>query len=155
MTAEPDNKTSNWFALYCKSRHERQVRDRLLNKGVTAYIADYETRVMWGERRRKVRKNVLPGYVLIHADIDATAYLHILETQGVVKFVGEKWPALSTIPEPQIEAMQILIMLIFLPILFLSKWKMFNYLRLLIAIITCIAAIVWMFERISGNTVLT
>jgi transcription antitermination factor NusG len=99
----------HWYAVYCKSRHERLVNERLLAKGITTYLADYETRVQWGIRLRKVKKNLLPGYVLVQAQMDSRAYLNILQTQSVVKFVGNPWPKLSWIPDDQVESLQLLL----------------------------------------------
>lgn len=98
-----------WFALYCKSRHEHQVDTRLKRKGITTYVASYEARVQWGSRVRKVKKNLLPGYLLVRTGIDPELYLAILQTQGVVKFVGNPWPHLSAIPERQVESLQLLL----------------------------------------------
>ncbi len=98
-----------WYAIYCKSRHEHMVNDRLAAKGVTAYLADRETRVQWGERQRKIKKNLLPGYVLVQAEMNPRVYLEVLQTQSVVKFVGNPWPNLSWIPEEQVESLRLLL----------------------------------------------
>jgi transcription antitermination factor NusG len=100
---------THWYAIYCKSRHERQVNERLFIKNITTYLADYETRVQWGARLRKVRKNLLPGYVLVQAQMDSRAYLDILQTPSVVKFVGNPWPRLSWIPDDQVESLRLLL----------------------------------------------
>ena len=98
-----------WFALYCKSRHESQVDLRLKSKGVQTFLAAFETRVLWGTRWRKVRKNLLPGYLLINEKMTPAKYLTILQTPGVVKFVGKPWPDLSKIPEEQVQSLQLLL----------------------------------------------
>jgi transcription antitermination factor NusG len=98
-----------WYAIYCKSRHERIVNERLMVKGVTTYLADREIRVQWGERQRKVRKNLLTGYVLVQAAMNPKIYLEILQTASVVKFVGNPWPNLSWIPEEQVENLRLLL----------------------------------------------
>jgi transcription antitermination factor NusG len=99
----------HWYAVYCKSRHERRVHDRLTVKGVASYLADYETRVQWGARLRKFRKNLLPGYVLVQARLDPKIYLAILQTESVVKFVGRPWPKLSWIPDEQVQSLRLLL----------------------------------------------
>jgi hypothetical protein len=48
-----------------------------------------------------------------------------------------------------IEAMQIIIMGLFFPILWMSKFKVYHYLRVAIAIFTIFAAFVWLIERIT------
>ncbi len=99
----------HWYAIYCKNRHENQVNLRLRDKAVETYLADYETRVLWGTRWRKVRKNLLPGYLLVYERMTPEKYLKILQTPGVVKFVGKPWPALSRIPEEQVRSLQLLL----------------------------------------------
>ncbi|MCL4708162.1 hypothetical protein KJ068_23640 [bacterium] len=99
----------HWYAIYCKSRHERIVRDRLTAKGIENYLADYVTRVKWGTRLRKFKKNLLPGYVLVRANMQPDIYLTILQTQSVVKFVGRPWPRLSWIPDEQVRSLRLLL----------------------------------------------
>lgn len=100
---------THWYAIYCKSRHERIVDGRLRTKGVATYLADCEIRVQWGERRRKVRKNLMPGYVLVQAEMNPRVYLEILQTHSVVKFVGKPWPNLTCIPDDQVENLRLLL----------------------------------------------
>src|SRR5262245_35515436 len=80
-----------WYALYCRSRHERTVHASLLAKGYDSYLADCRTRVKHGTRLRIVQKNLMPGYVLISAAITPIVYLDILQTKSVVHFVGRAW----------------------------------------------------------------
>jgi transcription antitermination factor NusG len=101
---------SLWYAIYCRHKHERVVNDVLATKGILSYLAEYETRVQWGTRCRKVRKNMLPGYVLVNMPAhDSELYLHVLQTHGVVKFVGKPWPQLSAIPTEQIDSVKALL----------------------------------------------
>ncbi len=99
----------HWYALHCKSRHERQVDYRLRAKGIQTYLAEYETVAQWGERRRKVQKNLLPGYVLVHAQMSARTHLEVLQTPSVVKIVGKPWPQLSPIPEEQMASLRLML----------------------------------------------
>jgi transcription antitermination factor NusG len=78
-------------------------------KSITTYLAEREMRVRWGERWRKVRVNLLPGYVLVQAEMNPRIYLEILQTQSVVKFVGNPWPNLSWIPDEQVESLRLLL----------------------------------------------
>jgi transcription antitermination factor NusG len=100
----------NWYAIYCKHKHERVVHSALTAKGVDSYLAEYETRAQWGTRLHKIKRNLLPGYVLVHIPAhDSGAYLSVLQTHGVVKFVGRPWPQLSAIPDEQIDSVQLLL----------------------------------------------
>jgi transcription antitermination factor NusG len=99
----------HWYAIYCKSRHERRVHNRLTAKGIVSYLADYETKAQWGPRLRKFTKNLLPGYVLVQACMDPKIYLKILQTESVVKFVGRPYPQLSWIPDKQVQSLRLLL----------------------------------------------
>lgn len=98
-----------WYALHCKSRHERQVDLRLRAKGVATYLAECESLAQWGARRRKVKKNLLPGYILVHTHMEARRHLEILQTAGVVKIVGKPWPHLSWIPQEQVASLRLML----------------------------------------------
>lgn len=100
----------NWYAIYCRHKHERVVHDVLTAKGINSYLAEYETRAQWGTRLRKIRKNLLPGYVLVQMPArDSEIYLSVVQTHGVVKIVGRPWPQLSAIPVEQIESVKLLL----------------------------------------------
>lgn len=101
-----ESSAARWYAVYCKSRHERAVSKHVAEKGLSAYVADYETRVLWGRRARRVLRNLLPGYVLLRVNMDSRSYLTILQTPGVVRLVGSHWPRLSWIPDEQMESLQ-------------------------------------------------
>lgn len=98
-----------WYALYCRSRHERMVHARLQEKGYDSYLADYGTRMKHGIRLRIMQKNLLPGYVLINAAMTPKVYLDVLQTKSVVHFVGRTWPDLSWIPVDQVESLKLLL----------------------------------------------
>lgn len=99
----------HWYAIYCKSRHEHRVHNRLRAKGIVSYLADYEIKAQWGSRLRKTTKNLLPGYVLVQACMDPQIYHQILQTESVVKFVGRPWPQLSWIPDDQVHSLRLLL----------------------------------------------
>lgn len=99
----------HWYALHCKSRHERQVEARLSAQGFTTYLAEHEIMAQWGARRRRVKKNILPGYVLVRAQMEARKHLTILQTTSVVKIVGKPWPQLSWIPDEQVESLRLML----------------------------------------------
>ncbi|MDQ7065660.1 MAG: transcription termination/antitermination NusG family protein [candidate division KSB1 bacterium] len=98
-----------WYAIYCKSRHDVQVRNRLKSKGIQTYLAEYRTRVRWGQRIRKVTRNLLPGYVLVRIQLTPKNYLRVLQTQGVVRFIDKPWPHVPWIPDEQVDSLRLLL----------------------------------------------
>ena len=63
----------------------------------------------WGARQREVKKNLVPGYLFLQAQMDAGNYHRVLQTPSVVKLVGNSWPRLSWIPEEQIESVRLVL----------------------------------------------
>jgi len=98
-----------WYVVYCKHRHDRTVAERLAGDGFQTYLAEYATRVTWNTRRRRVKRNLLPGYLFLQASMDAENYIRVLQTPGVVKLVGHPWPRLSWVPDEQIESLWLLL----------------------------------------------
>jgi len=85
------------------------VADRLTGDGFQTCLAEYETGVLWGTRRRQVKRNLLPGYLFLQARLTVEGYVRVLRTPGVVKLVGNPWPRLSWVPEEQIESLRLLL----------------------------------------------
>jgi transcription antitermination factor NusG len=85
------------------------VAERLIGNGLHAYVAEYETRVLWGARRRQIKTNLLPGYVFVEAAMDLERYVRLLQTPGVVKLVGNPWPRLSWVPVEQFKSLQLVL----------------------------------------------
>jgi transcription antitermination factor NusG len=81
----------------------------LTGDGFQTYLAEYETRVLWGTRRRQVKRNLLPSYVFLRASMDAESYVRVLQTPGVVRLVGNTWPRLSWVPDEQIDSLYLLL----------------------------------------------
>ena len=98
-----------WYVAYCKHRHDHTAAERLAGDGFHTYLAEYETRVVWGSRGRQVKRNLLPGYLFLEANMDSESYIRVLQTQGVVKLVGNPWPRLSWVPEEQLESLRLLL----------------------------------------------
>ena len=98
-----------WYVVYCRHRHDRTVAERLTGDGFQTYLAEYETRVMWGTRRRQVKRNLLSSYVFLRGRMDAETYIGVLQTPGVVKLAGNAWPRLSWVPDEQIDSLRLLL----------------------------------------------
>lgn len=92
-----------WYALYTKSRHEKQVFEKLQEKGINAYLPLVPRISQWKDRKKKVKEPLIRGYVFVK--IDNHLRVDVLQTPGVVYFVkiGSEIPE---IPEWQIDAMR-------------------------------------------------
>ena len=89
-----------WYAIYVRSKHEKNVHSALLNKGIESSLPLKTVIRQWSDRKKKVEIPLFRGYVFIRIDIRKDKF-NILKTDGVVKFIGiGKNP--SRIPDEQI-----------------------------------------------------
>lgn len=90
-----------WYAVYVRSRFERKVHQTFQEKKIESFLPLIETCRQWSDRKKKVEEPLFKGYVFVHVSGLAEKY-SILETDGVVKFVGVgRTP--SVIPDREIE----------------------------------------------------
>lgn len=100
----PDREDNlHWFALYCKSRHEKKVARQLDEKGIINYLPLKREVRQWSDRKKTVEVPLFRGYVFVR--IPENYQIPVLETYGAVTFVkfGGK---LVPIPEEQIESVK-------------------------------------------------
>ena len=96
-----------WYAIYVRSRHEKNVHSALLNKDIESFLPVKTVIRQWSDRKKKVEVPLFRGYVFIRIDIREDKF-NILKTDGVVKFIGiGKNP--SRIPDEQIHWMHIIV----------------------------------------------
>lgn len=94
-----------WYALYCKSRHEKKVAKQLEEKEIAHYLPLRREIRQWSDRKKWVEVPLFRGYVFVN--IPATLQIPVLETYGAVTFVkfGGK---LIPIREEQIESVRVI-----------------------------------------------
>lgn len=78
-----------WYAVYVRSRFEKKVYRMLLDKHITSFLPLLETWKQWSDRKKKVSDPLFRGYVFVNIDMRHD-HLSVLETEGVVKFIGIK-----------------------------------------------------------------
>lgn len=96
---------AKWYALYCKSRHEKRVARQLDEKNIIHYLPLKTEVRQWSDRKKQVELPLFRGYVFVH--IPPSMQIPVLETYGAVTFVkfgGELVP----IREEQIEAVKVI-----------------------------------------------
>ena len=96
----------HWYALYLRSRYEKHAHHLLLDKGVDSFLPLIEEVHTWSDRKKKVEEPLFHGYLFVKTDL--TDRVAILQTDGVVHFVGIKGKV-SPIPDEQINWVKILI----------------------------------------------
>ncbi len=103
-----DPQLTHWYAIYTKSRHEKKVYDRLLEKKMEIFLPLVERWSRRKDRRKKVVLPLFPSYLFVRAWMDPYTHVEILKTDSVVRILGNNGKPLP-IPDEQIFAIQALI----------------------------------------------
>src|SRR5919108_3280134 len=95
---------SEWYALYTRPRHEKQVFQELFEKEIEAFLPTYKVRRRWSDRYKVIDEPLFKNYLFVNVDYDRR-YYDTLRPYGAVGFVifdGKPAP----IPENEIEAVR-------------------------------------------------
>lgn len=91
-----------WYAIQTHSRHEKQVRDRLLAVGIEPLLPLGKQCRQWSDRKVWTTLPLFSGYCF--ASFALTRSLAVLQTPGVVRIVGTVRP--EPIPAEEIAVLQ-------------------------------------------------
>jgi transcriptional antiterminator NusG len=94
--------TRNWFAIQTRSRHEKMVARQLEQSGLESFLPLSTEVRNWSDRRKLVELPLFPGYAFVHIAYSPQQKLRVLQTEGVVGFVGKQGQGIA-IPTSQIE----------------------------------------------------
>ncbi len=86
LGSDSDVRTSRWYALFVRSRHEKVVESGLRGKGYSAFSPFYRTKRQRVDRIAEIDVPLFPGYVFCY--FDSNVRLPILTTPGLVGVVG-------------------------------------------------------------------
>lgn len=104
--AEMQSPTSScWYAVYTRSRHEKQVAQQLDGRRIETFLPLCTEVHRWKDRFKKVEVPIFSSYVFAQFPARSSERLSILKTPGVVRIVGfgqEDAP----VPEEQIAALR-------------------------------------------------
>jgi transcription antitermination factor NusG len=92
----------HWYALQTHSRHETQVRNRLLSVGIEPLLPLVKQCRQWSDRKVWTTLPLFAGYCF--ARFALTDSLAVLKTPGIVRIVGSLKP--EPIPSDEIVALQ-------------------------------------------------
>lgn len=94
-----------WFAVQTKPRHEKKVNSELLEKGIHSFLPLHRERRRWSDRYRWVELPLFSQYLFARLPVSAESRARVLQTTGVVQFVGA--PGRGTpVPDEQIDSLQ-------------------------------------------------
>lgn len=92
-----------WYVLRTRSRHEKVVRDQLLEREIQTFLPLYERWSRWKDRRKKIAFPLFSGYCF--ARFPLTERLRVLNCVGAVELVGVRgFP--EPVPDKEIEALE-------------------------------------------------
>ena len=105
--SRPDQITGlHWYALRTRSRHEKMVRDQLVQQGIEPLLPTVKRLNQWKDRKKEVEVPLFSGYCFVRFTSDQK--LSVLKTVGVVDIVGGGQRP-EPIPDEEITAIQTLI----------------------------------------------
>ncbi len=96
-------KCSRWYAIYTRSRHEKLVRNTLVQKGVESFLPLRQVLSQWKDRRKWVEKPLFPGYVFVRTQ--QTQLYGVAMVRGVVYVLGSGGKP-TAVPDDQVEAIR-------------------------------------------------
>ena len=95
-----------WFALRTRYRHEHQVRDQLVAKGIEFFLPTVTRWSRWKDRKKRIEWPLFEGYCF--ARFGASDRLSVLSSVGVIEIVScNKRPAV--IPDHEIAGIRRLV----------------------------------------------
>ena len=96
---------AQWYALYTRSRNEKKVTERLIEKGIEAYVPLHKVLHQWSDRKKWVEEPLIRSYVFVKILQDQ--YYEVLNTPGAVRYIFFSGKA-ATIPDRQIDLLMLI-----------------------------------------------
>ena len=95
-----------WYALKTRSRHEKRVRDHLVQRDIDTFLPLCESWRQWKDRKKKVELPLFPGYCFARFPlIDRLRVLNVLGVADLVSINGRP----EAIREEELTAIQQLV----------------------------------------------
>lgn len=98
-----DSDEIRWYAVHCRSRHEKYVQEHLACKSLEVFLPLFESVHRWKDRRRVVALPIFPGYLFVRAVV--CDRMKIATTPGVVQIVSAQGQPVP-VPDHEIQALQ-------------------------------------------------
>jgi len=113
-SGEMTGKKEKWYVVHTYSGYENKVKNNLEHRIDSMHMKDriYEVVVPVEDvleyksgKKQLVQKKLLPGYILIHMDLDDDSWYVVRNTPGVTGFVGT---SVRPVPIPNAEVERVL-----------------------------------------------
>src|SRR6266487_2391511 len=99
---------ANWYAVYTRSRHEKQVEQLLHRQALETYLPLRRTWSRRRDRRVTVELPALPGYLFVRCALYGEVRAQLKKTAGVIRVV-ESVGRPCAIPETQIKSLRVVL----------------------------------------------
>ena len=99
---------SSWFAVQTRPRHEKKVNAGLLEKGIHSFLPVHSERRRWSDRYQWVEVPMFLQYLFVRLNPTAESRLRVLQTAGIVQFVGAAGRG-TPIPDEQIQSLHAIV----------------------------------------------
>lgn len=100
-----EEEASNWYAVHTVARHEKRVAANFLEKGIFTFLPLLQQIHRWSDRRSKVEVPLFSCYAFVRILPTAENRVRVLQTPGVIGFVGAKGQGTS-IREEEIDSLR-------------------------------------------------
>ena len=77
---------AHWYALYTRSRHEKQVATQFQQHNIEFLLPLYSSVRRWKDRRVELQLPLFPGYIFVHTSLQRR--IEVLSVPGAVRLVG-------------------------------------------------------------------
>lgn len=88
-----------WYAVYTKSRAEKQLHNNLVNHGIESFLPLVKALKQWSDRKKWVSEPLIRSYVFVK--VSQKEFYKVLNLPGAVFYVSFNGQAAS-IPDEQI-----------------------------------------------------
>jgi len=106
METETALASTQWYAIWTRSRHEQLVREQLEQRKVEAFLPTITRWSRWKDRKKKIDWPLFPGYCFARIGVADT--LRVLKCAGVVNIVSfDGKPA--PIPPLELDSIRLLV----------------------------------------------
>jgi transcriptional antiterminator RfaH len=107
QTSDPEA-SPFWFAVQTKPRHEKKVDSALREKGICSFLPLHRERRRWSDRYQWVELPMFSQYLFVKLLSTAESRLNVLQTVGVLHFVGATGCG-TPVPNEQIDSLNAII----------------------------------------------
>lgn len=77
-----------WYAIQVRPRFEKKAEAQLRNKGIETFLPLVQQQRRWSDRRKVIYTPLFSGYQFVRIEPSRANRLRVLETAGVMSFVG-------------------------------------------------------------------